>query len=190
LRVFERWFGQEDPSRDWVAGPAVEFVLDLDESSLNGARLGDDIERLSALGPAEDHRAARFGALRYYSKGLSIELQGRQIASFLLVWQDPLGEGYLPYSGVCRARGAIVRLAPEVTEGELILALGPAYWRDSDEDELLLFYEHGDVEWQFELTADGRLKALLIVTPPLLADEEQRRAYGVTGPWPPSGARG
>ncbi len=36
-----------------------------------------------------------------------------------------------------------------------------------------------------ELTRQGRLKAVNIVTPPLLADEKQRQAYQVTKPWPP-----
>lgn len=65
---------------------------------------------------------------------------------------------------------------------------GDPYWKDEDDEgEVILFYERpGEVEWQFELGDRTSLKALNVLTPPLLKDPLQRQAYGVTAPWPPA----
>lgn len=76
-------------------------------------------------------------------------------------------------------------LSAQTREREIVGYFGDPYWRDEDEEEILLFYEFGELEWQVELTLQGTLKAVNAVAPPLLADEAQRRAYRVTKPWPP-----
>jgi hypothetical protein len=63
---------------------------------------------------------------------------------------------------------------------------GEPYWRDADADEVLLFYELPEVEWQLEFPLPAAtLSAMVIVTPPLLADRQQRHHYGLDKPWPP-----
>lgn len=74
-------------------------------------------------------------------------------------------------------------LSDHWTEQDLKI-FGEPYWRDADNDETILFFEHGEIEWQVELGADGRLQAL-VIGEPILADREQRAAYRVTRPWPP-----
>lgn len=63
---------------------------------------------------------------------------------------------------------------------------GEPYWYDPDGNEELIFHEP-DPE-KIELQAEfehGQLSHLLITSEPLMADEEQRYAYGVTKLWPP-----
>ncbi len=61
------------------------------------------------------------------------------------------------------------------------------YWRDSaDEEGSILFYEFGEIEWQVEFDQADSLRCLIVVSPPLMNDEEQRRAHGVNEPRPPN----
>jgi hypothetical protein len=72
-------------------------------------------------------------------------------------------------------------------EEDVLRNFGNPYWRDEDEDEVILFYEFGMVEWQLEFGLGGETR-LLVVSVPTLADPEQRRLYGVTREWPPKKA--
>jgi len=64
-------------------------------------------------------------------------------------------------------------------------SLGAPYWIDRDDEEQILFFEFGSHEIQIEQTLDGRNKRMILTTLPLMANEEQRQAYGVDKPWPP-----
>ena len=66
------------------------------------------------------------------------------------------------------------------------MLVGPPYWRDEDADELILFYEFPNLEWQIEFSLDGSFNRVNVTCNPLLADETQRKAYRVDKPWPPS----
>jgi hypothetical protein len=92
---------------------------------------------------------------------------------------------YGAFDGAVHYRGTPLEISASVTEPWFREHLGEPYWRDADEEEVILFYEHGQREWQIELAADGRLKCWVIAEP-LLASAEQRRAYGVTKEWPPA----
>lgn len=54
--------------------------------------------------------------------------------------------------------------------------------------EILLFFEFPDGEIQVELSREGSPRVLLATQEPLLADPEQRRAYGIEARWPPDAA--
>ncbi len=73
--------------------------------------------------------------------------------------------------------------SPNPTERGLIAIFGSPYWRDQDEDEVILFYEFGEYEWQIEMSLKDRL-SVFVIAPPILADPQQRAAYSVTKPWP------
>ena len=71
-----------------------------------------------------------------------------------------------------------------MTEAELLAVLGEPYHRDEDDDEVILFYEDGTVETQFEFPGRARLRYITISATPLLADPLQRAQYGCVNPWP------
>ncbi len=87
------------------------------------------------------------------------------------------------FSGWFRYRGRRLDLSEETTERELIAFFGSPYWRDQDEDEVIPFYEFGECEWQIEMSLKDWL-SVFVIAPPILADPQQRAAYGVTKPWP------
>jgi hypothetical protein len=89
------------------------------------------------------------------------------------------------FAGRFRHRDGEVRLNPTTTVEEVLARLGEPYWRNEDEDEVILFYEDDPVETQFEFPDKKHLGFITILMPPLLADPIQHKAYGVTKPWPP-----
>ena len=184
-----KFFGRGDPTRKWVALAGLNLHFDFSQHALCGVQVGEDLDLLQRLGPAEDGRAARLGSYRYYSKGFEVCSDGNVVESYVLVWRDDLAEGYKPFVGDCKLGGTDISLSAETTEEDIVEIFGSPYWRSQDADEVLLFYEggyeHGEMEWQVELTPQGKLKRMTILSPPLLASEEQRRRYEVTKPWPP-----
>ena len=181
--------GRSDVTAGWVRDPALRLNVDFAQGALCGVTLGEPAERLSFLGRAEDRKAAPKGDLQYFTLGLCVGVSGTRIESFTIWWQDYLGEGYKTYAGRVTSRSADL-LGPETNEAEILSALGEPYWTDRDGSETILFYEIQDAwgrltERQVELDERGRLKALLVLSEPLLADAAQRAAYGVDRAWPP-----
>ncbi len=186
MGLLDRLFARPDSTADWKPEPGLRLEVDLGRHALCGVRVGDPVEWLSRLGPAEDALAARRdGRYSYYTRGLEVGARGGRVTSYLLVWGGYADPKYQPFAGACTSRGKSLPLSADTREPEIARYFGEPYWRDEDEDEILLFYEFGEVEWQVELTLQGSLKAVSIVTPPLLADAAQRRAYRVSVAWPP-----
>lgn len=185
MGIIDRLFYGSDPSRDWVADPLVPLEFDFSLHALCGVRIGNPFLSLTILGPAEDRKAAGKGLLRYFSRGVEVEVGEGRVRSIRLVWEDEFDEGFRPYPGACRFGAEPVPLSAATREEEIVACFGPPFWRDEDEDEIILFYEFSHIEWEIEFRPGGTLKSILVLTPPLLAGEEQRKAYGVTKPWPP-----
>jgi hypothetical protein len=121
-----------NPTREWRAQRGLELVLDLDDESFSGIRLGERADRLQKLGPAEDAAAARRGEYRYRSRGFVCrEEQGRFVELEALYG---VGEGQ-PFAGLVRRNGATATLAPQTTEPELVAHLGKPDERDASEAE-------------------------------------------------------
>lgn len=187
MPLFYRRSGKDNPTRHWVGD--TRFVLEFDcaTHSLSGVRPGGFIDPLAPLGPAETPTEGRGDALTWYRQGIEVQFDdGGTVAAIRMVWRGD--DGFAPFRGTFRRGDERLAIGPETTEGDLETLLGPPYWRDQDEDEVLLFYELGPVEWQIGLTRAGLLAEWTVCTPPMMADEAQRRAYAVTTPWPPAGA--
>lgn len=81
----------------------------------------------------------------------------------------------------------IVPLGNQTTKEEIIELFDAPYWTDIDDDEVILFYEYrkGEIELQFEFPDGQKLGYITLIQEGVLSDEEQRKSYGVTRPWPP-----
>ncbi len=174
-------FDRGNPSRSWAGDYAGPLVLDIGRNTLNGAGLGDPLERLAFLGPAKEWRPS----LAWPDKGLGVDFAEGRIEGFLV--QVSRAAGYAPenFPGTFAREGQGVELTEAAREEKIRDLLGEPYWIDRDEDEAIFFYESPGVERQVEFTPAGNLKALIVTCRPLLSGEEERRAYGVTRPWPP-----
>ena len=198
MGLWQRLFGRRqaaDPTRAWTRTPGHVPRFDLGAYTLDGVPLGGPLERLRALGPAEGVQvdpSGREGDLEYPSQGLAVGVGDGRVESYELFFQEAPGasdQAFTAYRGHVTLGGDTVPLSAATTEAELRALLGEPYWRDSDDDEVLLFYERAEAqaELQVELR-DGRLRSVWAVSPGLLGDAEQRRRLGVTRPWPPPAA--
>ncbi len=174
-----------NPTAYWEGDPHAQLVADLDTGSLCNVHLGCDIADLSVLGPSARDYA-------YPNKGIIFDADESGLSWFgiavtrLAVDLFPPAVGHVtPFAGTVRA-GRRDWYAREFASERICREIwGDPYWRDVDDQELLLFFEFSGWELQIELALDGTPKALIAQAPPLMADEEQRATYGVTKPWPP-----
>lgn len=89
------------------------------------------------------------------------------------------------FPGRFKHRGKNIELNTATTIADVQEKLGEPYFFDDDSDEILLFYENGSVEMQFEFPGKKKLGFITLLLDPIMADPEQREAYGVKKPWPP-----
>ena len=89
------------------------------------------------------------------------------------------------FPGEFRYRGEPIALNTATTIHEILSRFGEPCHHDDDTDEDILFYEDGTVELQFEFPGKQHLGFITIMLRPLMANPEDRKAYGVTKPWPP-----
>jgi hypothetical protein len=177
LRYLLPWL---NPTRAWKEDGRLALVVDLDHNCLSGIRAGDSVEKLSLLGPA----TVMASGLAWPHKGIDVTVSDGRIQELSFCFGHAAEPGKGAFPGSFRYGGVPVRLSNASSESDIRVVFGPPYWRDQDEDEIILFYEFPGVEWQLELDLVGTLKHLRVGLP-LLADAEQRAAYGVTKRWPP-----
>ena len=122
-----------NPTKDWLAQPGLALLLDLDEESFCGIRLGEKADRLQKLGPAEDAAKARLRSYRYTARGFYCEEeQGRFVE--VVLWYGASLDGQA-FSGPVRRNGAGVVFSPVTTEAELVAHLGPPAEHESSAAE-------------------------------------------------------
>ena len=121
-----------NPTADWHAQAGLALLLDLDEESFCGIRLGEKADRLQKLGPAEDAKKARVQkTYAYVSRGFDChEEQGRFVE--VTLWYGASLEGQA-FAGPVGRNGTAVVLTPATTEAELVAHLGKPDARESSE---------------------------------------------------------
>lgn len=164
------------------ADPASRFdVVDLDHHRFNDIAIGTH-----SASVREDVRYEHFDMVSLAcNRSVEIGTEASSVDYILINWGDPGAPELPPFEGRIQYQGRLHQFSRRTTKEEVLTLLGPPYWIDEDADEFILFYEFGEIEWQVEFDERGRLKVLLIATPPLLADPGQRKSYGVTREWPP-----
>lgn len=185
MSLLDRLRRRRNPTADWREDRSVRLIADLDRFELSGVGFGDPLARLSFLGPSES------AFLDFHRKGLQVDVTDARLDGFTLA----LGAGAFlggssshpvrPFVGTLRIKGRELRPEELRTETDLVALWGSPFCRNEDDDEILLFFEFADGEIQVESTRQGRPRVLIAIQQPLMADPEQRRAYGVDAPWPP-----
>ena len=141
MGLFDFWLGT-DVSVDWVAEPDLPICFNFDDLMLNGVGLGESLDGLSGLGPADDRRAARRGILRYYALGLQVEAGGDLVRSLELIWSWPNEPGIVfdSFAGDCVHEGMPWMLHRETNCMDIVTRLGKP--DDEGRDELGLSYAY------------------------------------------------
>lgn len=183
--MFSLFRRRRHPSHEWREDRKVQLIVDLDRFELSGVGLGEDIARLSFLGRSE----SRF--FDYPSKGLQLDVDDGSLAGFSLALRrdvylgTQVGGRVQRFAGRIRMKGRDWEPHELRGERDFVEVWGAPYWRDEDEDEILLFFEFPNREITVELSLQGVPQVLIVSRQPLMADAEQRERYGVTASWPP-----
>jgi hypothetical protein len=186
MSLLDRLRRRRSPTAEWREDRGVRLIADLDRFELGGVKFGDPYTRLSFLGPSESP------FMDYHRKGLRIDVADDRLDGFTLALEAGAFLGasskrpVRPFVGRLKIRGRELRVEELRTEEDLTALWGTPFWRDEDDDEILLFFEFSHGEIQVELSRDGRPRVLVATPEHLMADPEQRRSYGVEAPWPPS----
>lgn len=188
MGLFKLFTPKADPMVSWKTEPGLvtDLDFDFDRHTLCGIKPGDPASLLWKLGPPEDKAAETAGNYNYYSRGVQVSVENGTIVSFVLFWNDKQKKQFVAFKGPCLYRSQRIELRAGMSESEIINIFGEPYWRDEDTDEIILFYESGEIEWEVEIDQCEGLTATVVLTPPLLQDEEERKAFKVTKPWPPA----
>lgn len=156
-------FGPRNPSLEWPPYKGQPLVFDCDTSRLNGVAVGERPTEASFLGPDESGVKRRVTQLHYRSLGLAIMLHRQMIDASIFNFSAPHFGDYESFAGRFVSGGETIPLATW-TEQEIIEHFGPPREIDRDDTEIILFYDRGEYEWNFELSLDSRLKCFLVVS--------------------------
>ena len=181
--------GRRDPSAEWAADPGRTLELDLEASSLGGVPLGEAVDRLGFLGPPENPWPSRAEDYRWHARGIQAQTTDGRLDTFIFFW--PRGVDLpRPFGAPIFWRGKPLGWTAATRREEVERLFGPPYRADDTDDEPVLYYEHGDVEWQIEFAADGGLMEWMLVKPGLYSDPAWRAQDGITRPFPPPRGEG
>jgi hypothetical protein len=180
VRLLRFLLSRVNPTWGWEDDPTLTPLVNLDRHCFSSIATGDPIERLFFLGRG---KVTRFG-LAWPRKGIEVSVNDGRIGEIGIYFGHSAEADFGEFIGTIQFGGAPVHLTRETREAEILSLFGKPYWRDQDDDEIILFYEFPEREWQVEFDLNGTLK-YLSVGAQLMADEGQREEYKVTAPWPP-----
>lgn len=178
-----------DPAALWKAEPGLKLEIDLETASLCGVKLGSRASSLSKLGPPgnpdptkkEHYNWAALGVAASTSKGI-LEYFG--VTLLPLEW-----EGVQPYRGALLRGGKPLDLGASSKMEDVVRLLGEPWhvYADDEDDEVTrtIFYETRTLEWEIEFLKDGRLHSVGLITPPSMANPQNRKYVECDKPWPP-----
>ena len=168
--MFERLFRRPYPSSAWRRRQSLSIDADGDRGALCGVSLGQSIEDLSLLGPADDPGNARQGVLSYFSLGLEVRVSGATFKEVSLILADTLRDGYRPFRGSLTCGGRTHVLATEMREQAVPGLFGTPGRRSEvrdqetgDLEEVTLSYSSADVTCELIVGTGGIVEEVHIV---------------------------
>lgn len=152
------------PTSRWERTLAHDLEVDVVKGSLSGVELGDDVERLSFLGPADSAGEACAGVFGYNALGLALLSDGGKLGSITLLLTGSPGGKHDAFAGIFRVRGHRHVLPPETTEAEIVTLFGEPTERAEQKDdetgeiwERSLRYVNGPVLCEVVFDPEGAL---------------------------------
>jgi hypothetical protein len=172
LTFFSSSKGQDKPHEHQ---PPTAIIVDLKEFKIGSSVLG------SPIAPADPFNAALKKTEVYQPAGQGLEVGTKN---------GLLDYGFFDinsFKGSFTSSGEPIKIGQDTTEKDLLKVFGEPYWIDRSDGEVIMFYEYqaGALELQFELSDGKSLSCITLSRNGVLSEADQRKAYGVTKPWPP-----
>ncbi|MCI0396477.1 MAG: hypothetical protein L0332_19200 [Chloroflexi bacterium] len=170
----------------WQAVLALSETLtvDLTTHRFCGVAIGDPIEKLSFLGPA-DNPYDQFQIYNYNKRGFYLaEDDGKlETVVFILVLDDFMPE-MRPFVGHWLCNGRTLTITAQTQPKDLQRDLGEPFHEYTESvGDLIWFYEFPGVEWQFAWSKMGQLASVEMGVPEL-GYAEARALFQVKKQWP------
>jgi hypothetical protein len=172
LSFFSSSKGQQKPHEGQA--PAA-IAVDLKKFKIGASLLG------APIAPEDPFHAALLKQDVY-----KLDAQGSELGT-----KDGLLDyGYFninSFKGTFSRSGDLIKVGAGTTEKDILKIFGEPYWTDRSDGEVIMFYEYqaGTIELQFEFSDGKSLSVITLARNGVLSEADQRKAYGVTKPWPP-----
>lgn len=153
--------GRNDPTTNWATEPGLVVEVDLEPASLMGVKLGEPVEKLFRLGPVEDRDSAQVGELRYFSRGVMVEVEKGKLDAIFVVFAEGF-EGYSAFRGVVKFEGDAIDVSAATDLQAIQEMFGEPENRDDDDDEIVLYFREEGAAWEFEFSPLGLLRCLTV----------------------------
>ena len=172
LSFFSSSKGQDKPHDHQ---PPTAIIVDLKEFKIGSTALG------SPITPADPFHAALKKAEVFKPAGQGLEVGTKN---------ELLDYGFfdiISFKGSFSRSGEHIKIDKVTTENDILKVFGEPYWTDRSDGEVIMFYEYkaGTIELQFEFSDSKALSSITLSRNGVLSEADQRKAYGVTKPWPP-----
>ncbi|WP_152004399.1 hypothetical protein [Desulfoluna spongiiphila] len=169
MGVFNRLFNKKS-----VNAVENEYFIDLIKFKCNNTALGEQPTLKEHFCESFDEN----GCFDDKFNGVELGLSHRSL--------DYVFVSLKTFNGKFFVNGTDLPIGIDSCEKDIIKLFGVPYWRDEDENEVILFYEDGHIELQFEFPKKATLAFITMMKSPILEDPEHRKSYKVTKPWPPN----
>jgi hypothetical protein len=179
MGFFSKLFNR-NPTAGWV-DRGVTIDVDVATMKVMGHGFRSRGEVFSALGPADVWPATNGnGSLIWHRRGIALDFEHDQLTSLLitlLTGDDfPRPAGTQPFTERLLRAGTAINLRGGSTVQDVIAAMGSPTTRDSDEDETILCYDHGQIMTEFEIDHSAGLYAINMFTEGKV-DESMKRGF-------------
>lgn len=172
LSFFSSSKGQDKPHEDRAP---TAIAVDLKEFKIGASLLG------SPIAPEDP-----FHEVLRKKDVYKLDAQGSELGTK----NGLLDYGYFninSFKGLFSRSEEHIKIAANTTESDILKVFGEPYWTDRSDGEVIMFYEYqeGSIELQFEFSDGKSLSVITLAKNGVLSEADQRKAYGVTKPWPP-----
>jgi len=175
--MLDMFFRRGNASNNWTRNPGLALAVDLSTQSINSIPIESAVDQFSFLGRSSSKSKS---PLNFTDLGIGLDNEDDGTVSGFRIWFNDRDNIFSAYKGTIQLNGTAIE------PSSIVNRLGEPYWRDEDEYEIIYFYEFATHEIQVEHSLQGAIQSVIVTNDALMADAEQRKAYGVTKAWPPN----
>ena len=151
---------KKDASADWPVHHRMKCVLDFSKGSLNGIKLGDPAEYISALGKPSNPNPFESGLFFYFGSGFDFGAADAEVDSFSCFFLDQMNLGYVSCDLELKYQNTSLKINKDSTVEAIKSFLGDPHEITNREDNIVYVYDLKRHNYEFEFLEDGKIVSL------------------------------